>query len=387
VLVLFDIDCTLLHADGAGMASLVEAGQVLYGRGFTADGVEFAGRLDPLIVRDLLATNSQRVELEAERAMRREYHAALSRRLAEAGSARALPGAVALLEELRRASGVTVGLLTGNFPETGAIKLRAAGFDPEVFEVAAWGDSSPHDPPAREHLAPVAIEAHARLKGARLGVEQVIVIGDTPHDVACARASGCRALAVATGRYTCADLAAADLAVEDLATSGNLCLGYFKGCDAGRGREAEVDAGGAGEAIRAEAAAPSGRGTGPLTSEQVSGTGATPDQFRPAGDDRFEALDVLRGVAVLGILAMNIAMFAMPLGAYWNPTIHEPFEGANRIAYIVTHTIFDLKMMAMFSMLFGAGVILYARKAVSPGRRGGFAGCGCGGWGGCCCWG
>jgi phosphoglycolate phosphatase len=222
VLVLFDIDCTLLNADGAGMASLVEAGQVLYGEGFTADGVEFAGRLDPLIVRDLLAANGHEVALDAERAMRRGYRAALSRRLQEAGSARALPGAVALAGELRKTPGVTVGLLTGNFPETGAIKLRAAGIDPEGFEVAAWGDSSPHDPPAREHLAPVAISAHERLKGSRLGAEQVIVIGDTPHDVACARASGCRALAVATGRYTRADLAAADLAVEDLGDIGEL---------------------------------------------------------------------------------------------------------------------------------------------------------------------
>jgi len=222
VLVLFDIDCTLLNADGAGMASLVEAGQVLYGDTFTADGVEFAGRLDPLIVRDLLVANGQVVAREAEQAMRRGYREALSRRLSEAGAARPLPGAVALAAELRRTPGVTVGLLTGNFPETGAIKLRAAGIDPEVFELAAWGDSSPHDPPAREHLAPVAIAAHERLKGARLGAEQVIVIGDTPHDVACARASGCRALAVATGRYTCADLAAADLAVEDLGDMGEM---------------------------------------------------------------------------------------------------------------------------------------------------------------------
>lgn len=222
MLVLFDIDCTLLNADGAGMASLVEAGQVLYGDGFTADGVEFAGRLDPLIVRDLLESNGQRVHFEAEQAMRRGYRQALERRLTEPGSARALPGAVALAGELRQTPGVTVGLLTGNFPETGAIKLRAAGIDPEAFELAAWGDSSPHDPPAREHLAPVAIAEYERLKGARLGAEQVIVIGDTPHDVACARASGCRALAVATGRYTRADLVAADLAVEDLGDMGNL---------------------------------------------------------------------------------------------------------------------------------------------------------------------
>ncbi len=100
-------------------------------------------------------------------------------------------------------------------------------------------------------------------------------------------------------------------------------------------------------------------------------SGATPDQLRPVeGAGRHDALDVLRGVAVLGIFAMNIAMFAMPLGAYWNPTVHEPFAGVNRSVYILTHTIFDLKMMALFSILFGAGVVLYGRKAEAPAQAG-----------------
>ncbi|MFG0283390.1 MAG: HAD family hydrolase [Phycisphaerales bacterium JB039] len=217
MLILFDIDCTLLSADGAGMASLVDAGRALYGPGFVGDGVEFAGRLDPLIVRDLLTSNGQPVTVETELAMRTGYREALQRRLATPGAARALPGAVDLVAAMRRAPGVTVGLLTGNFPETGRLKLQAAGIDPEHFVVAAWGDSSPHDPPAREHLAPVAIAAHATRNGGRpLEGRHVVVIGDTPHDVACARAADCRVLAVATGRYSTTDLAAADLVVESL---------------------------------------------------------------------------------------------------------------------------------------------------------------------------
>lgn len=86
-----------------------------------------------------------------------------------------------------------------------------------------------------------------------------------------------------------------------------------------------------------------------------------------AQGERFEALDVLRGVALLGIFAMNVMVFAMPLAAYSNPTVFLPYEGANRAAYWVTHTLFDLKMMALFSMLFGAGVVLWSRKAEGPG--------------------
>lgn len=79
--------------------------------------------------------------------------------------------------------------------------------------------------------------------------------------------------------------------------------------------------------------------------------------------ERYEALDVLRGVAVLGILAMNIMVFAMPLAAYSNPTVYLPYEGVNRIVYPIVHVLFDLKMMGLFSMLFGAGVVVYANKA------------------------
>jgi uncharacterized protein len=90
---------------------------------------------------------------------------------------------------------------------------------------------------------------------------------------------------------------------------------------------------------------------------------------------RETTVDVVRGFALLGILAMNIIAFAYPGNSYENPTApgSEPyigtFEGANRAAWWITHVAVDLKMMALFSMLFGGGVVL-----MSHGRSGGFAG-------------
>lgn len=82
---------------------------------------------------------------------------------------------------------------------------------------------------------------------------------------------------------------------------------------------------------------------------------------------RIESLDVLRGFALLGILAMNIRVMGAPFGAYMYPYAMFEYEGANRIAFLVTAVFFDLKMMGLFSMLFGAGVVLYAAKGEGNG--------------------
>ena len=90
------------------------------------------------------------------------------------------------------------------------------------------------------------------------------------------------------------------------------------------------------------------------------------DVARPAPiaqGERELSLDALRGLALLGILAMNVMTFAMPLAAYSNPTVLFAYEGRNKWAYAVIHTIFDMKMMALFSMLFGAGVVVWSTKA------------------------
>jgi uncharacterized protein len=87
-----------------------------------------------------------------------------------------------------------------------------------------------------------------------------------------------------------------------------------------------------------------------------------------AGDpDRIESLDALRGVAVLGILLMNVQSFSMPEAAYINPTAYGDLSGGNGWAWLVSHVLADKKFMAIFSMLFGAGILLFTRRAEARG--------------------
>ncbi|GIW73937.1 MAG: hypothetical protein KatS3mg103_0459 [Phycisphaerales bacterium] len=84
---------------------------------------------------------------------------------------------------------------------------------------------------------------------------------------------------------------------------------------------------------------------------------------------RIESIDVLRGVAVLGIFAMNLPIFALPGVAFFNPPAAGGFQGADYLAWLLGHTLLDMKMMAIFSMLFGAGVVLFAQRLEATGRR------------------
>jgi phosphoglycolate phosphatase len=237
MLVLFDVDATLITTARAGVWALGEAGRELHGAGFTTDRTEFAGRLDPLILPNLLRTNGIVPHPDAVAALRVRYKVHLEHRLREGPPPRALSGVVDLLGALAShrvrtgaagesggvggvggVGGIEIGLLTGNYPETGSIKLRACGIEPDDFPVQVWGDASPHDPPCRDHLPPVAMLRYRERHGCEVPAAAVTVIGDTPYDVACARASGCRALGVATGSYTEDQLAAAgaDLVLADL---------------------------------------------------------------------------------------------------------------------------------------------------------------------------
>jgi phosphoglycolate phosphatase len=223
MLVLFDIDMTLISTSGSGMRAMVDAGKELFGPGFHADGVGFAGRLDPLILVELLRLNGVDPSERELGRMRSVYRGHLERRLAVPGVARSLPGVCGLLGALGERS-VTLGLLTGNFEETGSLKLRAAGIDPAWFSIRVWGDDSPVQPAARDHLVPVGLARDAAARGSALAAAQVTVIGDTPNDVGCARAHGCRSIGVATGQYTQEDLrkAGADLVLPDLRATGGV---------------------------------------------------------------------------------------------------------------------------------------------------------------------
>lgn len=79
---------------------------------------------------------------------------------------------------------------------------------------------------------------------------------------------------------------------------------------------------------------------------------------------RLDSIDVLRGLALLGILVMNIPLFAFTGAAMFSPPVAGGFTGANYLTWLVSHLLFDFKMMTIFSMLFGAGIVLFARKAI-----------------------
>jgi uncharacterized protein len=84
--------------------------------------------------------------------------------------------------------------------------------------------------------------------------------------------------------------------------------------------------------------------------------------------ERIGAIDTLRGFAVLGILIMNIQSFALAGAAYLNPTAFGDFSGVNRWVWIISHIIADKKFMTIFSMLFGAGIVLMTGRIEARGR-------------------
>ena len=95
-----------------------------------------------------------------------------------------------------------------------------------------------------------------------------------------------------------------------------------------------------------------------------------PDAGPVAETARIVAIDVLRGFALLGILVMNVQLFAMPQAAYFNPTAYGDLEGANLYVWLAGRMLADQKFMTIFSMLFGAGIVLMAGRAEARGGAG-----------------
>jgi phosphoglycolate phosphatase len=113
-----------------------------------------------------------------------------------------MPGVPALLDRLEAEPGVVLGLLTGNLAEGAALKLRSGGIAPERFRVGAYGSDSGHRP----DLPTIAARRAAPLFGRVPHGAEVVIIGDTPADIACGSGIDARAVAVATGAYSVSEL-------------------------------------------------------------------------------------------------------------------------------------------------------------------------------------
>jgi phosphoglycolate phosphatase-like HAD superfamily hydrolase len=209
-LVLWDIDGTLVHTAGYGRDAFAEAFETVVGRPPAEGLVPMAGRTDHDIALALLELNGIEVGEHHWPAFTEALAAALAAKEAEiAAKGRPMPGVVAVLEALAARDGVVQSLLTGNIEPNAVVKLAAFGLERHFdFDIGAFGS----DHRLRPELVPIA-RRRAREK---YGVEhEPVIVGDTPLDVAAARAGGARAVAVATGPYAVEDLDA-DAVLADL---------------------------------------------------------------------------------------------------------------------------------------------------------------------------
>lgn len=202
-LLLFDIDGTLVHSDRIGRAAMARALSDVFGHGGAIATVSFGGKTDRGIVRELmLAEGWSEADVEARLPDFYEHMAAAGREMFVSAHIRPCAGVLPLLAALAGRDDVVPALLTGNIHLTAPLKLAAAGIDPGLFRFGAYGNDSV----ARDDLFGIALERAEAQLGLRVAPRDVMIVGDTPGDVGCARAGGGGVVAVATGPYSAAVL-------------------------------------------------------------------------------------------------------------------------------------------------------------------------------------
>ena len=215
---LFDIDGTLLEPAGIGRLCCRRALEDVLGFSVSTNSVEMAGRTDWGIVNDFLVhAGLEETQVEDQR---EKIFDSLSRHIAAAAPSskmHLLPGVMPLLDYLENDTQFILGLVTGNVRQTVVHKLRAVGINPALFTFGAFGDEHID----RNTLPALALYRLSQMMGGKVPPERALVIGDTPHDIACARHASLKVLSVATGLYKSQDLAKyePDFLLEDLSNT------------------------------------------------------------------------------------------------------------------------------------------------------------------------
>jgi phosphoglycolate phosphatase len=231
VLVLWDVDYTLLRGGPSGPALYETVLGELYGVALPAQLRSMAGRTDSAIALEVLAAAGLDAPGELPR-----FHRALSERAPEVASmvrdqGAVLPGvreALATLAGYAANGHVVQSLLTGNLLALARVKLEALGLTDHIdLDVGAYGDVSQ----VRGDLVPVARRKAAARYGADFSGRATVLVGDTPHDVEAAAVAGARSVAVATGRFSVSQLAdaGADVVLPDLTDTERVVAAVLDG--------------------------------------------------------------------------------------------------------------------------------------------------------------
>ena len=217
-LILFDIDGTLLLSGRAGLRAMTRAFDKTFGITNAFAGETFGGRTDSYLVSKALQGAGLPDTPEQHDRFRENYIPLLAEEIEQPGSGHKglMPGARELLEALHDHHHLHLALLTGNYREAAEIKLQHF----ELWDFFEWGAFS-DDAADRNALVPIARSRAETYDVPVEAIERVIVIGDTPHDIECARVAGARSIAVATGGFTIDQLreAGADHVLPDLSNT------------------------------------------------------------------------------------------------------------------------------------------------------------------------
>jgi len=222
-LVLFDIDGTLIRTGGAGVKAFGRAFEMEFQIPDGTAQIRFAGRTDTGLVREMFTQHGVKPTPENFRRFFDAYVFWLDHMLRHSAGG-VIPGVWEFVQGLRaRPQAPAIGLLTGNIRLGAEIKLRHFEIW-EVFQTGAFAD----DHEERNQIAAIARHRGSRLLNDELRGDEILVIGDTPLDIQCARAIGARTLAVATGNTTAEELEVhrPDWLVDDLSKTiaGKVCL-------------------------------------------------------------------------------------------------------------------------------------------------------------------
>ena len=214
-LVLFDIDGTLVLTGGAGLRAMNRAVEEVLGYPEVLSDIPVAGRTDWAILVDAARKAGHDLPPELLATLRDRYVERLGEEIHHPGRGvkAVMPGIRELLDELAARDDVFVALLTGNFE--GGARVKLGHFDLwRYFSCGAFGG----DAADRNVLVPFAVERAKQCGLPEISPSDVLVVGDTPHDVACAHAAGAVPVAVATGGYTVEQLreSGAEIVFKDL---------------------------------------------------------------------------------------------------------------------------------------------------------------------------
>lgn len=211
-LVLFDIDGTLVHCGPTPRRVFKQVLLEVFGTAGPIDNWIFDGKTDPMIVRELMTEVGASLNGEMVDEALNKYAEALKAELPKEEKRKIYPGVRELLDELTNQP-VILGLLTGNIKKGARAKLESLDLL-RYFPFGAFADDSS----VRRELADIAVQRAFKISGQNFSGKQIVIIGDTEHDIKCGQHLGAKTIGVGTARSTAKELLAhgADHAFDDL---------------------------------------------------------------------------------------------------------------------------------------------------------------------------